>query len=65
MIRYFSGIEDAEYTIGAEYINIRMTNGMANLTSRNRIASADSHMPIPAGTDIIITRKSGEKSRVP
>jgi hypothetical protein len=63
MKRYVSGMDDAEYTIGAEYMSIRTTNGMANFTSRNLIARADNHIPIPAGMNIINTRKSGKNDK--
>ncbi len=61
--RYASGIDEAEYTMGAVYINIRIINGMACFTSRNRIAIADSHNPTPAEMLIIIRINSGKSKR--
>ena len=57
-----SGIADAEYTIGAEYINMRITKVIANLTSRNLIAKAESHKPTPVGMSTISKTISGKKA---
>ena len=61
--RYVSGIDEAEYTMGAVYINILMMNGMACFTSRNRIAMPDSHNPTPAEMLIITKTNSGKSKR--
>ena len=61
--RYFSGIVDAEYTMGAVYINILNTKGIACLTSRKRIAMAESHIPVPDEIKNICNMNRGSKSK--
>ena len=62
IMRNRTGMDSAEYTMGAVYINILITNGMACLTSLKRIAIAESHIPTPAEIVIIYKTKNGKRS---
>jgi hypothetical protein len=63
MILYFSAISQAEYNIGAEYINIRIANYMVNFISQSLKVIANNHMPISAEIVIMSAMNIGKSKR--